>query len=215
MSEQMNVVGDISKLLSLCFSLRLCSEALGDCAVFCLPLFFPFFFSCLPVDVCVISGECCKGRNERGVAHNEHKTHTELWDVNCLTVYCLLLAPRRHRLRLLTATEMCSRRFVSQVLQPCRLSGVHPLFLKHHRILLYQIRHAELKESGNKRWFYCLNRHKHIFCPLGCSREKVVTRRRHIIMFLQWVSWSFLLLPDESGECEPKQQSCKRWAERC
>lgn len=25
------------------------------------------------------------------MAHNEHKIHTELWDVNCLTVYCLLL----------------------------------------------------------------------------------------------------------------------------
>lgn len=109
MSEQMNVSGDISKLLSRCFSLRPCCEELDDCAVFCLPL-----FSCLPVDVCVISGECCKRRNEKGVAHTEHKTHTELWDVNCLTVYCLLLyISPEESLRLLTATAMCFQWYVS------------------------------------------------------------------------------------------------------
>lgn len=67
MSEQMNVRGDVSKMLSLCFGLSLCSGELDDCAVFCLPL-----SSCLPADICVISGERCKRRNQKGVARSEH-----------------------------------------------------------------------------------------------------------------------------------------------
>lgn len=50
------------------------------------------------MDVCVISREGCKRRNEKGVAHNEQKTHTELWDVNSLTVYSLFLYIRPEEL---------------------------------------------------------------------------------------------------------------------
>ncbi len=56
------------------------------------------FFSCLPVDVCVIAEECCKRWNEEGGPHNEHKTHTELWDVKSLNVYCLFLYTRPRKL---------------------------------------------------------------------------------------------------------------------
>lgn len=100
MSEQMNVSGDFSKSLSLCLWLKTCSEDLDDCAVFCLPL-----SSCLPVDVCVISRGCCKRQNEKGVVHSEHKPHPELWDVNCLTVDCLL--PYIRPEELLTAIAIC------------------------------------------------------------------------------------------------------------
>lgn len=41
---------------------------------------------------------CCKRRNEKGVAHNEQKTHTELWDVNSLPVYSLFLYIRPEEL---------------------------------------------------------------------------------------------------------------------
>lgn len=53
---------------------------------------------CLPADVCVISTGCCKKQRVKGVARNEHKPHTELWDVNCLTVDCFLLYVRAEQL---------------------------------------------------------------------------------------------------------------------
>ena len=55
-----------------------------------------------------------KGGNEEGVAHNENKTRAELWDVNCLTIYCLLQYIRPEEL--LTATAMCFQGHVCIIL---------------------------------------------------------------------------------------------------